>query len=60
VTRFFPKSFDASFSKSFKLSIIFTPPPFPLPPAWICAFKTYFSVFKFFAFSTRSFTLRAK
>ena len=39
---------------------ILTPPALPLPPAWICAFKTNFSVFSDFAFSINSSTVKAK
>ena len=38
---------------------IFTPPALPLPPAWIWAFKTSFWLFKLFAFSKISFTVKA-
>ena len=49
VIRVLPNNSFAAIANSSIVSNILTPPALPRPPAWICAFKTYFFVFNDFA-----------
>ena len=59
VIRVLPNNSFAAVANSSIVSKILTPPALPLPPAWICAFKTYLSVFNDFTFSNKSSTVKA-